>query len=75
MTAFENPDLYPPAAHVACDFPRTATNPRYQTPDQFAKHWIAGLWRKLRQDVSCAAALRQGREVFLRGKSWQTANY
>jgi len=75
MAAFDNPDLYPPAAHVACDFLRIATIPRYQTPDQLAKHLIASLWCKIGQDVSCAVVLCQGCEVFLRGKSWQTANY
>ena len=74
MAAFANPDLHPPAEHVACDFLRTAAIPQYQPPDQLAKHWIASLWCKIRQDVSCAVVLCQGREVFLRGKSWQTAN-
>jgi len=71
MAAFENPDLHPPAAHVTCDFLRTAIISQYQKLDQLAEHWIAGLWCKIGPDVS----LCQGCPVFLRGKSWQTTNY
>jgi hypothetical protein len=75
MAVFEKQDFHPPAAYVACDFPRTATIPQYQTFDQLTKHWIISLWCKIRQDVGCADVLCHGREVFLSGKSRQTANY
>jgi len=75
MAAFENPDFHPPAEHVAHDFLRTATIPQHQTPNRLAQYLIASLWCKIRQDASCADVLCRGREVFLRGKSWQTANY